>query len=717
MTDKDLRAADLPEPPVRRTRSPRPSALAAPVDGLPQAAPLGGTDTTLLVDEPPRPEINVGEITQPSTATSPDTMSPPSTDAEPSERRTARRQENRANKDSDSLGDQTHGGASERPIPLAPPVNLNVPSPTAHLADPTDLGPTNPADVPADPLSPTPADGIPTPTAPLPYPPTPSGEQVGPPTPPMPIAYATTPPWPRPYMDYPYAPSAKVKKPYPMTVTDNVFALVMVVMGYLAWNWLWPREVADPNYMESFAIFFPSLAVPLFVALALGCSLTYYSLHKVKLSRNAVVGAVLLLAGSLPFALYDLTPVHFFAGLGLMGGYAIWHGHLGRTSVSTGLDALVAADLINQGLVVPLTNLGAWPASVRSLARDRKRPTQLIIAVVSLVIAIPLFAVVLMLLISADTRFGSWMNQIGQALANLNVWTFLWQLCLGVPVAMLMFALAYGNANRRGTDTVTAEGAHKGAESVRRLHWAAVATPTLVLCLIYVVFFAAMGSYLFSAFGGDLPASVTYAEYARQGFFQLAAVAAINLGVLGFTYLFTRRDGQRHPGIVRIPGLALTVLTLLLITTAISKMLLYMDQYGLTRLRVYVLWFMLVMFIVFVLLAIWQVRPFRVSSPIALVCVLSFLVLAWGNTDGMIADWNVGRYLEGHMRTIDVDYLRFSLSDAAVPALSELSDQAPDYTVRWYAAEALSDLQTYRTDRPWTAWNWQTHQANQILAD
>jgi len=540
------------------------------------------------------------------------------------------------------------------------------------------------------------------------------------------------------------------RKAYPMEPPDAVFALVAVVLGFLAWNWIWPRLDTGPaGDADRGVAFFPGVAVTIFFVLAVAASGTYFALHHVRLTRAGVIGAILVLLGAVPFTLYDTTPVHFFAGIGLAVGYVTWHAYAARTAVSTRLGALTTADVLNQGLVVPFSNLGAWFAALRSLARDRQRPVQVLLAAVGIIVALPVIAVVLSLLMSADARFNSWMGDAGHWLATLDIWHVIWQFALGLLVAIYLFGLLYGNAHRQGTGHISAERATAWAASARRISRVALVAPTVILCLIYLVFFAAMGSYLFLAFRHAVPGGFTYAEYARQGFFQLAVVAAINLAVLGLTVLFAKRETKGkgetkgtvlsvssetertvpfvspavspYPRVLRVLGGVLSALTLLLIATAMSKMILYIDQYGLSRLRLYTLWFMAMLLVVFVLVGLWHIRAYRASTPIAVVILAGFLALTWANTDGLIADYNVNRYLDGQTSLIDANYLAENLSDAAVPALVKLRDQATDPAVQDNVRQLLATraadgvFLTPSADGPWMSWNLQITQANGVL--
>jgi len=504
-----------------------------------------------------------------------------------------------------------------------------------------------------------------------------------------------------------------IKKIYDVDLADAVFALVMVAIGFLFWNWIWPHNVL---YATGLLMMAPSITVPIYFAMALVCSFVYFHIRKVHLTWVAVTGAVAIMLLALPFALYDTTPLHVLAGIALVITYIVWHGYAAGTAVTARLGLTTVSDVVNQCLVVPFGNFGAWFAGIRSLIKGGRKATQLIFAVIGLVVALPVLAAVLALLMQSDANFSLWMNRLSQSFVHINVWTFVWQFILGLPIAAYLFALMYGNARRLRTATINRQSVKSAADSVSRIVPVALATPTAVLCVMYGLFFVAMGSYLFSAFSAHLPAQYTYAEYARRGFFELSVVAAINLAVLGFTYLFVKRANGVYPLSARILGGVLSGLTLLLIATAVSKMVLYVNQLGLTRLRLYTLCFMMVLFVVFVLVGLWHIRPFRAGAPVIVLVAFSFLVMTWANTDGLIAGYNVSRYLDGRQQTIDARYLGQSLSTAAVPALIELRDQATDAQVRQNASDALDVMHNHglQASIPWVSWNWQWAQAQQL---
>ncbi|MCL1842018.1 MAG: DUF4173 domain-containing protein, partial [Propionibacteriaceae bacterium] len=318
----------------------------------------------------------------------------------------------------------------------------------------------------------------------------------------------------------------------------------------------------------------------------------------------------------------------------------------------------------------------------------------------------------------ADETFAAAADHVVTLLERLNLFSIGGKLIVGIPVAVGIFAQWYAHSRRHATATLTRDSMSRGAAALRRIQPLALAAPTAVLCLVYLGFFAAMGTYLFSGFAGVLPAGYTYADYARQGFFQLAIVSIINAAVLGFTAATVRRGQNGYPRSLRVLGAVLSVQTLALIAVSASKMLLYVDAYGLTELRLYTLWYLVVAFVVVGFVGARHVRRFAVDRAVIVTVLAGFLVLAFSNPDGLIARYNTDGYLAG-TQPADVAYLSTGLSDAAVPHLARLADQAPDPAV---AQQAATALQSYRdgcfaadgaSAVPWTAWNWQTQTARQ----
>ncbi|WP_157018212.1 DUF4153 domain-containing protein [Cryptosporangium arvum] len=202
-------------------------------------------------------------------------------------------------------------------------------------------------------------------------------------------------------------------------------------------------------------------------------------------------------------------------------------------------------------------------------------------------------------------------------------------------------------------------------------------------------------------------AGLTYAEYARQGFWQLLAVTALTLLVVAVVVRVARRETAADRTTLRVLLGALCLLAVLVVASALRRMWLYEDAYGFTRLRVLVQAVEFWLGGVFVLIAVAGIRLRGRWLPRAVIATgaLTLLALAAVNPDAFIAERNVVRYAE--TGRIDVASLS-DLSPDAVPALDRLP--APQ------RACALQLVQYQLTDdEAWYTANTSRARAREIL--
>ena len=212
---------------------------------------------------------------------------------------------------------------------------------------------------------------------------------------------------------------------------------------------------------------------------------------------------------------------------------------------------------------------------------------------------------------------------------------------------------------------------------------------TTVLAGVVAIFAAFTVSQLVTVIGGAdyvrRTAGLSYAEYARNGFFQLLAVAIITLFVL-LAVRATVVD-PRHRVFVILSEVSV-VLTVLLVAGAVRRLHLYEQAYGLTSLRLFSTAFAIWIGVVFVLLGVsltGRVRPDKQwFVPVAAaVGVLGLVALNLANPDAWIVRRNVDRF--GATDKLDVSHL-VRLSEDAVPALldarSRMSPEAAAFVER-----------------------------------
>ncbi|MGW4159991.1 DUF4153 domain-containing protein [Streptomyces sp. NPDC004788] len=246
-----------------------------------------------------------------------------------------------------------------------------------------------------------------------------------------------------------------------------------------------------------------------------------------------------------------------------------------------------------------------------------------------------------------------------------------------------------------------------GAGKARgRMEWA---LPLVVLNLLFAAFNTIQLTVLFGGYDKVLrETGLSYAEYARQGFWQLLMATLLTLVVIGLALRWAPRGGARDRRLVRAVLGTLCVLTLVVVASALRRMDLYVDAYGLTRLRISVVTMEIWLGVAIVLImaaGIWGAR----LLPRALAASAAGFVLVFGliQPDALIAQQNVDRYVRLHK--IDVDYLS-GLSADAVPALDRLPGDLRSCAL-WHIEERLRE-----DDDTWYSTSLAETRARDILA-
>ena len=484
-----------------------------------------------------------------------------------------------------------------------------------------------------------------------------------------------------------YTPYKKpVRVPYEFKPGDAIYACFALVLGFLFW------EMRPGSSLGGFIV----------LMVALIGTMIFLHARGIRQTGRSLSVFIVCVIGTLPLLLYSFIPVTALLVVFVMFSCFYWIAVSAGTSVEERLSGFVLTDWANQTFVVPFSNFFGLFLSIKAASKDAKRGRSVLIGIVGLCITIPLIIGVTSLLIRSDAGFEKFADDFSKWIGLDDIGIYILELIGGVPVACYVFGAAIGNAQKRYTSAMSKEQAAKTLAAAHRIPRAAIMTPLAAFCILYIVYITVMGVYLFSAFADTLPAGLAvYASYARSGFFELCGVAAINLIVLIFTYSFAKREADEYPKALRFLTGLLSVMTELLVITAVSKMLLYIDAYGLSRLRIFVLWFLILLIIIFAVLIIWHIRPLikngagvrklNAGKPIVAVTVLMVVLLGLANTDELIAKYNLWQYENGKSRAPDT-YMLSNMSDAVLPYLAQLRDNAPNFGASLKAREAIDSI-------------------------
>lgn len=334
-----------------------------------------------------------------------------------------------------------------------------------------------------------------------------------------------------------------------------------------------------------------------------------------------------------------------------------------------GFSDLVLMDFLRAVIILPFSSLIQLFKAAFSGKRNGKTVLSVLLGVALTIIPTALVASNL----SYDKSFTEIMRNLfdfdfGEVLSHIG------SLLLGVAVAMYVFGLYYASTRKVCENAITKDGCRKASEKIRIAPVITVLVAVLPLLALYGIFFFSQWENYVSAFSKTLPSGFSYAEYAREGFFELCSVSAINLGVLALIALFMKRENKIENVVLKVISVVFSLCTLVLIATALSKMFLYIEKYGMTPKRIGTTWFMFTLAVVFVLIIIKQfAKNIKLVCASVLVFLLMFSVFCLFGYDKFIADYNVDKYISGDLDTVDVRSL-IDLGDPAVPALFRLAE-------------------------------------------
>ena len=243
-------------------------------------------------------------------------------------------------------------------------------------------------------------------------------------------------------------------------------------------------------------------------------------------------------------------------------------------------------------------------------------------------------------------------------------------------------------------------------------------TMLVALALVLALFAAFLAVQARALVGGqafvEAQVGLSYAAYARQGFFQLLACAAIALPLLlGVDWAVGPFHPRRRRAVVLCLALVATVLAVL--TSAARRMALYVEAYGLTELRVYASAIMIWLALAFVAFAVAAARGSRNRFSLHALAAAGVCVLALGALDppAAIVRYNLGR-AERSGPGFDAGYAG-SLGADAVPELLAGLAGLPR-AARCELADALLARWREAGDQDWRSFNLSRSRARAELA-
>ncbi len=268
-----------------------------------------------------------------------------------------------------------------------------------------------------------------------------------------------------------------------------------------------------------------------------------------------------------------------------------------------------------------------------------------------LLLALPVFVVVIALLCRADVVFKEFMRDVLRyiRLPQHPIW-MIFLFFVGLIVA---FAFVASLAD-----------SHYEPEKANAKTWEPIVGITFlaVLLVVYVLFCGIQISYLFTG-QLTLPAGYTYSQYAREGYYELLLVCVINLVII---LLFIHKFSISKA--LNILMTLFSVCTYIMIASSAIRLVMYVQTYALTFRRLLAMWSLLLIAVVLIgaAISIWK-HDFKLFHYAVAVVTVCFVVLSLARPDAVIARYNLAQKGD----KADIAYLVDTLSADTVPALND----------------------------------------------
>ncbi len=437
------------------------------------------------------------------------------------------------------------------------------------------------------------------------------------------------------------------------------------------------------------------------------------ALMKAGPSRRQQLWLLLCILASLLFCWRDAPALKQLDALLLFGAFAMmlasgredfprWHAAGARNLIDA------AAGLVNalfSGFPKTVNNEIRWSDMGRGIMRKSFAPYLAGIAV-----TIPLVLLFGWLFMSADMVFSGMVRRLFAFKNPLSVKDAVLVFCFTWPACGFLRASLWGRVRT---------GLYVHNPSLDRIATPAapVLIPLTALDLLFAAFILVQIQYLF---GGDTTvtqtARLTYSEYARQGFFQLLAVVSLALPLLMLAEFLLRDASKAARRAFTLLAVVMAGLLLVVVASALMRMRLYTQAYGLTQLRFYstaLIFWLAVLVLWHGIVALPGKRHLFCPGVIFTGCCAAIFLHAV-NPDAVIVRTNVTNASE-KIREIDMKYLS-ELSLDAVPELHKLA-QIPDFNVSKHLSRCANYIFAERHKRDLRAWTWSAYCATRANAE
>lgn len=308
----------------------------------------------------------------------------------------------------------------------------------------------------------------------------------------------------------------------------------------------------------------------------------------------------------------------------------------------------------------PFKNFGKPFDWKDDLVKDEKKTMKRVFY--GIIISIPFIILILILLSSADMIFSHTIGNFFNKFWNIISINTFFRIIGSILTGLYLFGFVYLVLNHKKNDEL------KNEKKINEKDTLVLNVFLGIILAIYSLFIIIQFRYLFA--GANLPFNLSYAEYARRGFFELLVLTGINIGLILISSQFKKirntLSGKINNGLLYY----LCTVNIILLGSSFYRMYLYSNDYGLTRLRLYVFAFLAFELIALLITYFYIYKPkFNIVLVYACITLIYYVLLNIVPTDRFIAYNLINKYK--NESDFDISYV-MNLSLDAAPEIKKL---------------------------------------------
>ena len=464
---------------------------------------------------------------------------------------------------------------------------------------------------------------------------------------------------------------SKTKMKYEFDKIDFIFSIITLWLGNL--------------YIEFVLTSPQGIGFVLFTLAFLIVSLSYLYTKKKIIPKKVIPYCILTIVASLPLVLYEQYAFTFMSTT-LTATLAVYTIAVAtNVRIQDKIGDFIISDLYNSFIFRPFNNFSAQFNSIIRFPKKSKNYSNTINILIAIIITLIITLFTINILCSVDDNF----YKTIQIITNYNVGFYLniniVNIILTLLVSSYLFAMFYSSINNHNVGLLDQEKLIAKNEKKKIIPGIIYILPMIALSIVYLIFFISHITTLTQVFNST---SIIYSQFARQGFFELCQISALNL-LLILSICFCKKN-KKESKIISSLSLIIGIATLLIMITACIKLGLYINIYGLTAKRIHASWVLFIIFITFIILIIKQFKNINFYKYVFTTIVISYIILSLLGVNKIVAQYNYNNIItdvsHDYNYPYEDDYLR---TPAFTPYLIKALSQETNSTKKRILSDHL----------------------------